>query len=245
MVNNTKLLISVKNIQEIEKIKDFADIVDLKNPKDGALGAWKEEQIKKALFKYSTFTVLSATIGNLYQTDLIKKQILRLDTLGLDYIKVGFFKESVDNFRDFLEIFKDNFKTKLVLVLFAENKKIISYVRSNLNTISNIGFYYLLIDTFNKQNKGIFDLINYAYLKDLVSLLNQNNLKIGLAGKVNRSQFSKILGIRPNLFGVRSAVCEGFDRNLRISLKHTKYLNNYFKKDTKKAQENAGACIDA
>ena len=35
-IKNTSLLVSVKSLEEFEKMKDLVDIIDLKNPNDGA-----------------------------------------------------------------------------------------------------------------------------------------------------------------------------------------------------------------
>ena len=44
-IQNTSLLVSVKSPNEIEKLKDVVDIIDLKNPLEGALGAWDINEI--------------------------------------------------------------------------------------------------------------------------------------------------------------------------------------------------------
>ena len=63
-IKNTSLLVSVKSLEEFEKMKDLVDIIDLKNPNDGALGAWNKNDIIKVVNKYNL--IISATLGNIY-----------------------------------------------------------------------------------------------------------------------------------------------------------------------------------
>ena len=54
-IKNTSLLVSVKSLEEFEKMKDLVDIIDLKNPYDGALGAWNKKDIIKVVNKHNWF----------------------------------------------------------------------------------------------------------------------------------------------------------------------------------------------
>ena len=42
-----KLLISVRNLEEISIVNKYSDIIDLKDPSRGSLGSWDREQILK------------------------------------------------------------------------------------------------------------------------------------------------------------------------------------------------------
>ena len=53
---------SVVNEHEVFIVKDFADIIDLKNPEDGPLGCLKINDIKNIVNRFSQKLVFSATL---------------------------------------------------------------------------------------------------------------------------------------------------------------------------------------
>ena len=100
----TRLLMSVVNEHEVFIVKDFADIIDLKNPEDGPLGCLKINDIKNIVNRFSQKLVFSATLGNKMEFNKIISKIKKFDELGLTYIKIGFFWNSVRKFTEFLNV---------------------------------------------------------------------------------------------------------------------------------------------
>ena len=219
-MNKSSLLISVKNIEEIKKIYEYANIVDLKNPSDGALGAWKIQQVSKAIKIYKNKICFSATLGNIKNNDIILKKLLKFDNLGLDYIKIGMFHNSISQFEEFLNLLKyTKIKTKLVAVFFAENKKLISYVKRNMSIFLNSKLSILLIDTFNKRSKGLLEIYKLEFLNSFILLAKKKNIRIGLSGRIRKDQIFELLELNPSIIGIRSAVCDKFKREQMISAK--------------------------
>ena len=108
-----KLLISVRNLEEISIVNNYSDIIDLKDPLRGSLGSWDKEQILKAINQFKD-KVFSATLGNLEENKKIKDKLLTFDKLGLNYIKIGFFQESLSSVKALIDFVRQtNFKTKL------------------------------------------------------------------------------------------------------------------------------------
>ena len=63
---SSNILVSFMSLQEISaNILDFVDIIDLKDPKKGSLGAWNIRQINKAVKTFGKQKFLSATIGDI------------------------------------------------------------------------------------------------------------------------------------------------------------------------------------
>ena len=228
-MTKSSLLISVKNIEEIKKIRKYADIIDLKNPNDGALGAWKINQLIKVTNIYQNKICLSATLGNIYNNEIIFKELFKFDKIGLEYIKIGIFHDSVNELENFLNSLRyKKIQTKLVAVFFAENKKIISYLKKNIGIFSNSKFNILLIDTLNKKSKGLLEIYTLEFLKSLVMSAKKNKIKIGLSGKIKKDQVLKLLNFKPSIIGLRSAVCEKFERHQEISTKFAKEISALF-----------------
>lgn len=228
-MTKSSLLISVKNIEEIKKVRKYADIIDLKNPNDGALGAWKINQLIKVTNIYQNKICLSATLGNIYNNDIIFKELFKFDKIGLEYIKIGIFHDSINELEKFLNSLKyKKIQTKLVAVFFAENKKIISYLKKNIGIFTNSKFNILLIDTLNKKSEGLLEIYTLEFLKSLVMSAKKNKIKIGLSGKIKKDQVLKLLNFNPSIIGLRSAVCKKFERHQEISTKFAKEISALF-----------------
>lgn len=236
------LLISVKNLYEIEMINSFTNIIDLKNPNLGPLGSWNEDQIIEARKLLNEKNKLSATLGNLRKNEEIANKLIKFESFNLDFIKIGIFEDSVARMFETLNlIYSTQIKTKIVIVLFAENKNLIEYLYKNMLNLKKIGLNFILIDTMNKKSKDLVHNFSLNFLKKLIEKGEKNELKIGLAGKVKIHQVKKLVTIKPYLIGVRGGVCERFERRSSISKNLVIKLSNYLNLDTNNAHEAAGA----
>ena len=99
-----KILLSVKDIHEIGKVINYADIIDLKNPNDGPIGSWTIKNIKEVIREYNDI-ILSATLGNLQDLSEVKKKLSVFDSLGLNFIKIGCFCKSIKDLNKFLKFY--------------------------------------------------------------------------------------------------------------------------------------------
>jgi len=89
-----KLLVSPTNLEEARNsIIGGADIIDVKNPLEGSLGAnfpWVIKEIRKLVRKYNGLEI-SATLGDLPNLPgTASLAALGLANCDVDYIKVGF-----------------------------------------------------------------------------------------------------------------------------------------------------------
>ena len=68
----TNLLISLRKIDELsEEIIKEVDILDLKDPLNGSIGAWDLQDIKKVICKFKNKIQISATLGDIFILSLI------------------------------------------------------------------------------------------------------------------------------------------------------------------------------
>lgn len=240
-----KILLSVKDIYEIDKVINYADIIDLKNPNDGPIGSWDTENIREVIRAYKNIN-FSATLGNLKDLSEVKKKLPVFDSLGLHYIKIGCFCKSIKDLDKFLKFFKDT-KTSasIVLVFFAENQKIINSLDKYFETFINYNIKDIMIDTKNKSSKGLLENLTLNKLQKILSRSHKSEISIGLAGKLQLSNLINLLFLNPNIVGFRGAICKTEDRNSDICLKKVKNLFQSINFEISKAQEVAGACIEA
>tara|TARA_B100000700_G_scaffold328630_1_gene447102 strand:+ start:477 stop:1187 length:711 start_codon:yes stop_codon:yes gene_type:complete len=235
---NTKLLVSFKKLKEINRNLNYVDIIDLKNPLNGAIGSWNSNEIIKAIKIYGKRKSISATLGNLKEPADIVFKLHEFDEFGLDFIKFGIFTNNLLEIENlFKSISEKSLKTKIVAVFFAENKKSLNFFsRLNQYNIRNV-----LIDTYAKDSLDLLNLCSIDFLSKLIKKLKQNNIKIGLAGKLKENQIPQLIDLNPDLIGLRSAVCMQNNRKGEICMEKLKKLSFYFKDERRKATEYAGA----
>ena len=89
--------LSVTSLDEAQMaLENGADIIDLKDPSAGALGALPVELITSIVSFVNKQKLTSATIGDQpMQPDLLVQHVNAVAKTGVDYIKIGFF-ESCD-----------------------------------------------------------------------------------------------------------------------------------------------------
>src|SRR5262245_5166156 len=89
----TKMLASVADLAEAEiAVTGGADIVDLKDPKAGSLGAVATETIRQTVKAVAGRRLTSAVLGDLpMEPETIRARAEEVASTGVDYVKVGFF----------------------------------------------------------------------------------------------------------------------------------------------------------
>jgi uncharacterized protein (UPF0264 family) len=70
-----------------------------------------------------------------------------------------------------------------------------------------------MLDTYIKDKQGIFDFLNVKQLIEFKEKSHKLDIEIALAGNLSKSDLPNIRKINPDIIGVRSMVCDGFDRN--------------------------------
>ena len=105
------LLISPINREEaLESIEGGADIVDVKNPKEGSLGANFPWVIKDIRELTPDDMLVSATLGDVpYKPGTVSLAAMGALVSGADYIKVGLYGPS--NYEEALEVMENVVKT--------------------------------------------------------------------------------------------------------------------------------------
>ena len=91
----TLFLASVTGAEEAEvALEHGADIIDLKDPAKGALGALSESEVSAAVVGMTGKRPVSAVVGDLpMQPDAIVRAASAMGDTGVDFIKVGLFPD--------------------------------------------------------------------------------------------------------------------------------------------------------
>ena len=199
----TKILTSVKSLKETSLVlKKGVDIIDFKNPSDGALGALSTKKISFFLKSIPSDQLTSATIGDIEDINTIKKKVITLSKTKINFIKIGFFFDvkKIKLLKNLKKLAKDK---KIIAVLFADNKPSINLI----NKIKKIQFDGILIDTKNKKKGNLKNYLNIKNLENFVKVSKKENLTIGLAGSLNIKDISTLIKLKPDYLGFRGALC--------------------------------------
>ncbi|NVM04974.1 MAG: hypothetical protein HWN67_21815 [Candidatus Helarchaeota archaeon] len=236
-----KLLVSPINIEEARNsINGGADIIDVKNPLEGSLGAnfpWVITEIQKLVREYNGLEI-SATLGdfpNLPGTASLAA--LGLANCDVDYIKVGlkgpktkkdaiFFMKQI---RRAISEYKSH--VKIVVAGYADYKRFGTIVPLLIPEIAvESGADVAMVDTGIKDGKNLFDFMTEEQITSFVENTLKNDLIVALAGSIKKEHFPKLKEIRPHIIGLRGAACEKADRVYgRIKVELVKELKSLLK----------------
>jgi uncharacterized protein (UPF0264 family) len=216
-----QLLISVTSVEEAKLALPYADIIDLKDPSQGALGALPLKTIKEVVKFVGHQKLVSATIGDLpMDATQIFNAVQAMQATQVDFIKIGFFEaENIQACLDALApLVKNN--VKLIAVLFAEKK----YSADLIKKICAAGFVGVMLDTAIKNGRTLFDYYSTQALAEFCRAVRTKHMKIGLAGSLNSTHLEAIKQLNPSYMGFRGGVCESQNRTFSLSEEKIKAL---------------------
>ncbi|MCW4034873.1 MAG: (5-formylfuran-3-yl)methyl phosphate synthase [Candidatus Bathyarchaeota archaeon] len=217
-----KLLISVVNKTEaIESVEGGADILDVKNPKEGALGANFPHVIRQVKEAAPKNLEVSATIGDLPNLPgTASLAALGAAVSGVDYVKVGLFgvktkEEATTLMTEVVRAVKDyNSNLKTIASGYADYRTVGCVSPLDLPEVAyNAKADGVLIDVKIKNKKSkLFTFLTDEQLKQFVTQAHNYNLLAALAGSLDATDVPRIHSFGTDIIGVRGAVCINKDR---------------------------------
>ena len=214
-----QLLVSPATIEEAKKALS-ADIVDVKRPEEGSLGAsfpWIIRAIKDLTHK-----PVSAAIGDFdYKPGGAALTALGAAAAGADYIKVGLMFDGIEEAEMLI-----NTVTRAVKEIYPEKMVVIAAYSDweRLETISpydmaplaaKAGADISMVDTGIKDGKSTFEFMDEARLVEFTKLNQKLGIKTALAGSLKFEDIDILKRINPDIIGVRGMVCGG-DRRAMV-----------------------------
>lgn len=204
------MLASVNSLEEALLVQQAnVDIIDLKQPKQGALGALDLQAVQEIVQTINKQTPVSATVGDLpMQPELVFNAVQKMAATGVDYVKIGFFPEgdTVATLEK-LAILTGQGKA-LIAVLFADAQPDFSL----LENLKKAGFTGVMLDTMDKKAGSLTQLMTLAEIKNFVSLAQSFNLLCGLAGSLRHNDIALLQPLAADYLGFRGALCQQHDR---------------------------------
>ncbi len=234
-----RIMVSVTNPDEAhEALKGGADIIDVKNPREGALGANRPFVIKKIKEETGDQAEVSATIGDLPNTPgTASLAALGAAALGVDYVKAGMLgPKTSSEVRDLSQTVSQTLqefrlRTKLVIAGYADYQ-----IQGCVNPLmlpepaAKAGAWGVLIDVREKSSKGLFDYLSVEYLEKFVEEGHRLGLKVALAGSLSKKDIQKMLNLGVDIMGVRRNVCTKLNGEPNIDRRLVEDLVNILQK---------------
>ena len=206
--NMAKLLASVSSEAEARiALAGEADIIDVKDPSRGALGAAAPSVVDAiSRLSHKSNRVCSATTGDLpNDTQAVTQAVLGIGKTGVDFVKVGLFaQEGAQEHIRKLGTLATTHDLNLILVMFADREPDFSL----LPLLARASFKGVMLDTVEKHSGGLRQCLSDAILTDFVSLARSHNLVCGLAGSLSVNDIPALLAVEPSLLGFRGALCK-------------------------------------
>ena len=207
----TGMLASVRNLEEANIVyQGGVDIIDLKEPSYGALGAVPLKEIHHVVDNLWEKCLISATVGDLpADVSAIEDKVLQIAETGVDYVKVGMFSNRhIDNCLPKLAHCA-NMGIAIIAVFFADTYFDTDYAIQNVRQANLKG---MMLDTAQKGSGNLLTYKNILQLKYFVGRAKQNNLITGLAGSLRINDISALMKATPDYIGFRTALCAKKDR---------------------------------
>ena len=228
-LNIMQLLISVTSVQEAQMaLTHQVEILDLKDPNAGALGALPFDVIAEVV-QYvknqteNTTPYISATIGDAPMLpEVLVEKVERLQVTGVDYIKIGFF--AADDYQSCLNALQPitQVGAKIIAVLFAEN----TYSAALIEAIQRAGFVGVMLDTTNKNGQTLFNYYSTIALAEFAEKVIKNDMMLGFAGSLKAQDVVKLKALNPTYLGFRGGVCDNFQRQSSLNSENIRLVQN-------------------
>ncbi len=210
----------MNELEAKEAIAGGADLIDVKNPAEGALGAnypWVIRRIREITPKNLAVSCTLGEVGNLPGS--VSLAAFGAASLGIDYIKVGLYgiktsKEAIFLLQNVRKAAKEsNPQIKIAVAGYADAEKI-----GSINPLLTPEIAYksqmdvAMLDTSVKDGKNLFDHLTIEQLKIFVDSSHAFGLEAALAGSLRKQDLPVVYGLGADIAGLRGAACTNSNR---------------------------------
>ncbi|MDE1819421.1 MAG: (5-formylfuran-3-yl)methyl phosphate synthase [Euryarchaeota archaeon] len=213
------LMVSVQDLKEArESVAGGADIVDVKNLQEALVGSNFPPVVREVRRAFPKRIHVSVTLGVApNQPGTVAMAVYGAAALEATSVKVGFVQTHYATALDILKESRralEGSQTKLIAATFADaplfpggiDPKLV--VRLGKESRSD----GILIDTLTKDGRNLFDFLDEATLRSLVTEGKEAGMSTALSGHLRIPNLNALVRINPDIVGVRGAVCANGDR---------------------------------
>ncbi|MEN2996894.1 MAG: (5-formylfuran-3-yl)methyl phosphate synthase [Acetomicrobium sp.] len=208
----------VSKEEAAEALKVQVDVIDVKNPAEGALGAALPETISEIRDVVPKAIPVSAAIGDMpYLPGTAALAAIGAAQAGASIIKVGLYGAKTPD-----EVLKLLFLVSTALKMYFPTSLLVAGAYADAQIFGGINFLDVpalaakagaagcLLDTFDKSfGHNLLEIASMEAIGDFVSACREWGLFSALAGSLKLEDVPLLLSLRPDYLGFRGALCEG------------------------------------
>lgn len=229
----TKLLVSVRDSQEaLAALEGGADLIDVKEPHRGALGAADAEIIQAVVHAIAGRVPTSAALGELVDlAETVDESVARRarQLPATDFAKVGLagcvrYDDWPQRWREALAQLPP--ETQRVAVVYADWQSCgAPDPFAVLRHAVTLECRAVLVDTFDKSRGGLVDLWSPTELARFLTAIRTERLLAVVGGSLHAGTIPSVAALRPDYIAVRGAACRG-DRTGQVDATLVRQLAN-------------------
>jgi (5-formylfuran-3-yl)methyl phosphate synthase len=204
------------------------DVIDIKNVKEGSLGAnfpWIIREVVQA-FPPRPGLRFSATLGDLpYKPGTAALAALGAAVSGVDYVKAGLhgvhtYAEAKAMMQAVVQACKGHRAAITVVAAgYADYRRFGGLPTGELVAAArDAGADLVMVDTAIKDGTTLFDALSLEEIDGFVQAARAAGLQVALAGSIQQAHLPVLKQLQPDVVGVRGALCEQGDRTTGITL---------------------------
>ncbi len=208
----TQMLASVAMVDEaLLVVRGGADIVDLKDPRRGAIGALDLDVAGLCVRAVGGAARISATLGDPpYEPEPLAARARALAGLGVETLKLALDRASLERLAPSLSTLAR--EVKLIGMLFADDEPDFDLIPD----LAKLGFSGAMLDTRRKGAGRLLTYLDVARLEAFCARCRSAGLTAGLAGSLEPPDIPRLLLVSPDVLGFRGALCANRDRAAHI-----------------------------
>ena len=227
-----RLLVSVFELAEVTAaLAGGADIVDVKNPAEGSLGAASPALLRAVGRCIEGRAALSAALGDApHLPGTLALAAAGAAGCGAEYVKVGLLGSSRPD--DAVMLLREVQRaatggwaaTRVVAVAYADAARVGGLLPSELpRAAARAGVHGVMLDTAVKDGASTLDHLGEAGVAAFVNEARSLGLETALAGALRLQEILRIAGLGAEVVGVRGSACDG-GRAGRVSVARVRAL---------------------
>lgn len=211
----TRMLASVQSVEEARlALAADVDLIDIKDPSSGALGAVSPPVIHAVLREVNGRCPVSATVGDLPMDPRpLADAVARLGQTGVDYVKVGLLPHPRTHACVAALAPLARAGLRIVAVLFADRLPF----PADAQRFARADFAGIMLDTAGKSSGRLTTHMDRCGLKAFVDAGRDAGLLVGLAGSLEAADVRPLAALGPDLLGFRRALCAGPGRSSPVT----------------------------
>ncbi len=210
-----RVLISIKDKEEASEVlaAGGVDILDIKNPGEGTLGANKPWIIKEVMQLLPRGTEVAASIGDLdYKPGTASLAAYGVARLGVDYVVASFYGVKTCKQAEKLSralkraLAEEGGGAKLIISGYADYWRTGS--ANPFEFVKHVSCDVIMLDTAVKDGQNILDFASVERLREFVDLAHERGMETCISGSLRIPHLERAVSIGSDILGFRGAACE-------------------------------------